>query len=398
MAASANVPDAPVVSPERVAAFRLSRHHLVERAPASALARVAGDMAGTQAQVLSAAQMSLAARTRDISVKDVEQALWRDRTLVKTWCMRGALHLIPSKDFAVFVRGSRRDARSTAWMVRRGFPIDAVDRLVRGMRAVLDRPLTRTEIAERVSASLGVKVLAKSGRGWGGKSNATGFRIAGTVLSLDGIVFLACTRGLACFGPSRGAEATFVRPEEWIRNWEDRPAEQAELELLRRYLGAHGPATVRDFAQWTYMTAADARGIWGHLEAELAPVNIGRQVGWVLRDDVPALKRAKLESTVVRLLPNFDSFLLGVKDKSHLVDAAHYKRVYRPQGWLSPVVLLDGRVAGVWSYNRKRRRLEIRVEAFQTLRSADRAAIRDEAEELRRFLDAPEVAVAFAKA
>jgi len=389
MAASTNVPDAPVVSPERVAAFRLSRHHLVERAPASALARVAGDMAGTQAQVLSAAQMSLAARTRDISVKDVEQALWRDRTLVKTWCMRGALHLIPSKDFAVFVRGSRRDARSTAWMVRRGFPIDAVDRLVRGMR---------TEIAERVSASLGVKVLAKSGRGWGGKSNATGFRIAGTVLSLDGIVFLACTRGLACFGPSRGAEATFVRPEEWIRNWEDRPAEQAELELLRRYLGAHGPATVRDFAQWTYMTAADARGIWGHLEAELAPVNIGRQVGWVLRDDVPALKRAKLESTVVRLLPNFDSFLLGVKDKSHLVDAAHYKRVYRPQGWLSPVVLLDGRIAGVWSYNRKRRRLEIRVEAFQTLRSADRAAIRDEAEELRRFLDAPEVAVAFAKA
>jgi len=398
MAASTNVPDAPVVSPERVAAFRLSRHHLVERAQASALARVAGDMAGTQAQVLSAAQMSLAARTRDISVEDVEHALWRDRTLVKTWCMRGALHLIPSKDFAVFVRGSRRDARSTAWMVRRGFPIDAVDRLVRGMRAVLDRPLTRTEIAERVSASLGVKVLAKSGRGWGGKSNATGFRIAGTVLSLDGIVFLACTRGLACFGPSRGAEATFVRPEEWIRNWKDRPAEQAELELLRRYLGAHGPATVRDFAQWTYMTAADARGIWGHLEAELAPVNIGRQVGWVLRDDVPALKRAKLESTVVRLLPNFDSFLLGVKDKSHLVDAAHYKRVYRPQGWLSPVVLIDGRVAGVWSYSRKRRRLEIRVEAFQTLRSADRAAIRDEAEELRRFLDAPEVAVAFARA
>src|SRR5437016_3540917 len=186
MAASTNVPDAPVVSPERVAAFRLSRHHLVERARASALARVAGDMAGTQAQVLSAAQMSLAARTRDISVEDVEHALWRDPTLVNTWCMRGALHLIPSKDFAVFVRGSRRDARSTAWMVRRGFPIDAVDRLVRGMRAVLDRPLTRTEIAEQVSASLGVKVLAKSGRGWGGRSNATGFRIAGTVLSRDG--------------------------------------------------------------------------------------------------------------------------------------------------------------------------------------------------------------------
>src|SRR2546430_17045605 len=103
-------------------------------------------------------------------------------------------------------------------------------------------------------------------------------------------------------------------------------------------------------------------------------------------------------STLFPYTTLFRSFLLGVKDKSHLVDAAHYKRVYRPQGWLSPVVLIDGRVAGVWSYSRKRRRLEIRVEAFQTLRSADRAAIRDEAEERRRFLDAPEVAVAFARA
>src|SRR2546427_11449580 len=100
MAASPNDPDAPVVSPERVAAFRLSRHHLVERAPASALARVAGDMAGTQAQGLSAAQTSLAARTRAISVKDVEHALRRDRTPANTWCRRGALPLLPSTDYA----------------------------------------------------------------------------------------------------------------------------------------------------------------------------------------------------------------------------------------------------------------------------------------------------------
>src|SRR5256885_8896210 len=120
-------------------------------------------------------------------------------------------------------------------MVRRGFPIDAVDRLGRGMRAVLDRPLTRTEIAERVSASLGVKVLAKSGRGWGGKSNATGFRNAGTVLSLDGILFLAGTPGLACFRPSWSPQATFWRPEGGNRNWEGRTAGPAAVPLRRRY-------------------------------------------------------------------------------------------------------------------------------------------------------------------
>src|SRR2546428_13405866 len=113
--------DAARISPEQVSALRLSRHHLVKRAPALALAQVAGDMAGAQAQLLSAAQISLWARTRGLSVEDVETALWRDRTLVKSWCIRGALHLIPSRDFAAFVRGSaRRNESSTAWLVRAG--------------------------------------------------------------------------------------------------------------------------------------------------------------------------------------------------------------------------------------------------------------------------------------
>src|SRR5947208_7792940 len=186
----ATVIDAQRASPDQVSTFRLSRHHLVKRAPASALAQVAGDMAGVQAQLLSAAQISLWARTRGLSVDDVENALWRDRILVKSWCIRGALHIIPSRDFAVFVRGSdRRNARATAWLTRAKIPIDAVNRLVEAVRDGLDRPLTRGEIAERITASLGIKTVEQSHRGWGGASTATGFRIAGKMLSLDGIIF-----------------------------------------------------------------------------------------------------------------------------------------------------------------------------------------------------------------
>src|SRR3989475_7817675 len=130
MTARAPVPDAIRASPDQVSAFRLSRHHLVKRAPASALAQVAGDMAGVQAQLLSAAQISLWARTRGLSVDDVENALWRDRILVKSWCIRGALHIIPSKDFSVFVRGgARRNARSMAWLGRGPGAVPAAARL-----------------------------------------------------------------------------------------------------------------------------------------------------------------------------------------------------------------------------------------------------------------------------
>src|SRR2546429_3172455 len=331
MTARAPVPDAIRASPDQVSAFRLSRHHLVKRAPASALAQVAGDMAGVQAQVLSAAQISLWARTRGLSADDVENALWRDRTLVKSWCIRGALHIIPSKDFAVFVRGGdRRNARSTAWLVRARMPIEGVDRLVEAMRDGLDRPLTRSEIAERITASLGIKSVEKSHRGWGGTSTATGFRIAGKMLSLDGIVFLACLRGLACFGPARGAQATFVRPEKWLPDWNDLPVEKAELELLRRYLRAHGPATVRDFALWTYMTAPDSREIWARLEPEMAPVDVDGRIGWVLREDLPALRRSELHQAAFPLPPSLRAVLPRAEGQNPLGGPAPHQRGYPP--------------------------------------------------------------------
>jgi uncharacterized protein YcaQ len=391
--------DAPPISAEQVAAFRLARHHLAAKANASQLARVAGDMAGVQAQVMSAAQMSLWTRTRGLRADDVERALWHDRTLAKVWCMRGSLHLIPSRDFAVFVRGcARREARSADWLARAGIPSGPVDKIVQAIADALDQPLTRGELVGRLSGSFKIRTKRKADRGWGGAGAVQGFEVGGTILSVHGMTYLACMRGLACFGPMRGNEATFVRPEKWLPNSSDQPQERAERELLRRYLRAHGPATVADFALWTYMKAADAREVWSHLADELAPVNVGDRLAWALQSDVSALQRATLETPSVRLLPFFDSLLLGLKDKSHLVDAAHYKRVYRPQGWLSPVVLVDGRVAGVWSYGRKGRRLGIRVEPFKPLPAVLRTAVRDETEDLRRFLDAPEVAVTFARA
>lgn len=384
------------VSSEQVAAFRLARHHLDRRAPASALAQVAGDMVGAQAQVLSAAFMSLWTRTRDVGVDDIEKALWQDRTLVKVWCMRGSLHIVPSEEFAVFVRGSgRREARLADYLARAGIPMEPINRIVHAIPTVLDHPLTRKELAERLSDDFKIKRKPKAGRGWGGPSDAEGFEVGGEILSVHWLVTVACMRGLACFGPMRGNEATFVRPDQWLPNWQDRAPEEAETELLRRYLRANGPATINDFALWTYVKAADAREIWGRLEPELAAVNLDGRPGWLLREDLSSIERAELERPSVRLLPFFDSFLLALKDKKHLVDAAHYKRVYRPQGWLSPVVLVNGRIAGIWSHERKGQSLSVRVEAFRSFESDVQRRVRAEVDDLGGFLRAEEVKLRF---
>jgi len=345
--------------------------------------------------VLSAAQISLWARSRGLRAEHVDNALWRDRTLAKVWCMRATTHVVPSHDFAVFVRGCRgRAARDEAWWAGSGRPLDAINRIIDAMAKALDRPLTRTELADRLGDSL-AKKRVRTHRGWGGEGEVIGLEVDGETYTIGGILSLACLRGVACSGPPRGSETTFVRPDAWLPPWEDMPADDAEDELLRRYLRAHGPATVSDFVRWTYVTAAYGRKMWARIEEELAPVIVDGRTAWLLRSDVAALQRATFDRPLVRLLPSFDSFLLGQIDKSHLVDAAHYKRVYRAAGWLSPVVLVDGRVAGVWTYAREGGRLTVRIEPFGAMRPDIRSRVREEAEDLGRFLDLPHVAVRF---
>src|SRR3989441_7498584 len=119
----------PEVSADQVAAFRLSRHHLVIPEPKAALARVAGDMGGAQAQIMSAAALSLRARIRGLRPEDVEKALWRERTLAKVWCMRGTVHLVPANDMAVFARGCvGRANRDTHWLETHGDTATLIDR------------------------------------------------------------------------------------------------------------------------------------------------------------------------------------------------------------------------------------------------------------------------------
>ena len=353
-------------------------------------------MAGAQAQVLSAAQMSLWARTRGLRRADVERALWQDRTLAKVWCMRGTVHLVPSCDFAVFVRGcAGRADRDARWMVQHGRPMALVERLTTRIAQVLDRPLTRNEVMRRLDDSVGMKKRVRLGRGWGKRADVDALEVDGRTMSIGGLIGYACIRGMALAGPPRGNAGTFVRPDAWLSEWLDLSVPDAEDELLRRYLKAHGPATPSDFAWWTYVTAAAARAIWERLEGDLAAVNVDGRTAWILREDWPSLKRAKIRRPNVRLLPSFDSFLLGQKDKGHLVDAKYHKRVYRPQGWLSQAVLVDGRVAGVWSHQRKGGRLNIRIEPFGRFSDDVRDAIGIEGEDLGRFLEAGDVHLTF---
>jgi Winged helix DNA-binding domain len=357
---------------------------------------VVGAMAGAQAQVVSAAQISLWARVRRLRIDDVRAAI-RDRALVKAWCMRRTLHLVPAGDLCIFIRGTaRRAAREIQWMRGQGVGEQTLDELIAAAVRALHRPVTGRDLIEQVSSSLEVPLRMVRGGGWGSRAMVPGVGLGRLTIPVRYLLHLVGARAAVCSGPASGQDPTFVRADIWIPGWRDVPAADAETALLRRYLRAFGPATPADFAGWTGMALRHAREIWAREEANMAPVSVDGWSAAVLSDDLPRLKTAS-DPPPVRLLPYFDSFLLGHRRREHLVSARHHPRVYRAQGWITPVLLVDGRVAGVWAHAQDGSRLRVRVTGFGPVSRRVAAGIRDEADDLGRFLGLQNVEVQIAR-
>ncbi len=350
-------------------------------------------MAGAQAQVLSAGEISIWARVRGATADGVEAALWRDRTLVRAWAMRRTMFLLPSDQLATFARGtSRRSAYNLAWAYSRVASGRKLDRLLEDTLAILEVPSTRSELAEGLKGR-GHRLKSKAGGGWGNKSAVPHVELEGLEPSVGFLLHLIDAKSVICSGPNEGNESTYVRADKWIPNWRDITPEQAEPRLLDIYLRAFGPATLADFALWTGMYVRDAKPIWSSAAERTAYVDVEGWKAVVLSSDLSELERAESDGPEVRLLPFFDSFVLGHKSHRNVVDEANHKKVYRSQGWVSPVLLVDGRAKGVWSHQQGKSGLEVRIMPFTKLSSTISSHASELAEDLGRFLGVQEVKI-----
>jgi hypothetical protein len=351
-----------------VHAFRLARHHLLRRAPRSGLVDVASAIGGAQAQVMSAAELQLAARSRS-KVDDVRTALWSDRALVKTWLMRGTLHLIPAADLPLYTAAMRNLTWTPGWFKWLRMTERELDALIAAMGAALsDEPMTKEELTARVGRGRPAHVREAISGSWGS------------------LLKPAARRGLLAFGPSRGTNVTLVNPRHWLRSWRDVDSDEAMAELARRYLRAYGPATKRDFLRWFGMSIRRGRSDpWPRLADELVDVDVDGRRLQLLAKDYRALARSAPASSV-QLLPPFDPYLMGHSSRDHLFDKVHRWKVSRVAGWISAVVLVGGRVEATWTHARSGDALVVNVVPFAPLAATTRREIGARAEELATAL------------
>jgi hypothetical protein len=187
------------------------------------------------------------------------------------------------------------------------------------------------------------------------------------------------------FGPSRGQNVTFMRRDHLMPEWDPPSKDEAMAQMMRRHLHAYGPARVQDFVAWTASTVRECKPVWDSLADETVEVeHLGRPCR-MLKDDAELAASLEPETPQVQLLGHFDTFLLGHKERTQVVEERWRKLVFRPAGWIYPVVLVDGMALGNWSQKGRARATDVTVERFRGFPKGVRPAIRKEAKDLGRF-------------
>jgi hypothetical protein len=338
--------------------------------------KVAGEICGLHAQVMSSAELMLWARVEGLTKGAVPRAVWEHRTLVKIWAMRGTLHLLPVSELPMWqgaLSTSRRYRRPAFWRRVLGITLDELDQLTQAIGAALDgRVMTRDELAQEVGRQIGsVELGAKLAHGtWG------------TVLKP------AAFAGSLCFGPSVGQRVRYTRPATWVAALPaPMNAEPATAALTRRFLSAYGPATYHDFARWWgHCGVATARQWIAALGDGVTQVELAGERAWMLAADAREARDLPSQRSV-RLLPAFDQYVIGASRHADLLLPGKLRsRVYRPQGWVSPVLLVNGLMQGVWRHEIQGSRIEIVIEPFVKTPTWVRRAAAEEAERLATFL------------
>lgn len=356
------------LSEERARRLRSRAQGLADDTAADSVAAVVRRCCGLQAQDARQAPLGIRARGRGLTAIDVAVARVDDRTVARTWCMRGTLHYVATDDLSWLLslfgplyvdRGRRR-------LADLGFDADDAEHAVATLREAVadDGPLTRDEIAARLLDE-------------------------GYAFDPDGqapfhLVRRACLAGVAIEAAPRDGTATYALLDDWVSLDPAPDRDDALAELARRYVTAYEPATPDDLYAWSGLHKRDVRAGWDAIEADLHEVEVGGERAWTRS---PPLDVELDDAPTVRLLPMYDGYFLGHEDRELVVPAEHADRVYPGGGVVRATVLVDGLAAGTWTLSRSGGAAELAIEPFEPFDEAVAAEIEVEVGDVGRFLD-----------
>jgi hypothetical protein len=355
--------------------MRLWAQHLDRLSRASGVEEIVRDLCGLQAQDLGAARMGVWARSSGLTDADVERARVEDRSIVRTWAMRGTLHLLAAEDLG--------------WIRTLLAPRFIVATAARSKQLGLNEPTYRSAMASLDRSLAGGAALTR-------KDLLEELRrdgIDGSGQRMPYLLARASMEGMICEGPFRSGKPTYVLNSDWLEpaaGQATKSREEALSQLVNRFLKGYGPAGPEDLAAWSGLPLTVAREAFENDSNSLTPVKLGDRNLWLLGE--PA--HGPTEPAGVLLLPAFDTYLLGYTNRDLVLDSRFTQRVNAGGGIVKPAVMVDGRVAGTWALRRLKGAGRVEVSPFDPLSPSALSELEARVEDLGRFLSL-ELALSF---
>ena len=323
--------------------------------------QVVRSLGAVQAQDYSQALWAIGLRMQKATVADIEKAL-EERKIIRGWGMRGTLHFILPED--------------ARWM-RELFAPGILAKMTPKVWQYHGADLDMVELARKTF----IKALG------GGKSLRRSAMIqllkdAGIPEDKQQSYFLfayLCQTGLLCLGAREGKEQTFALLDEWVPSQRTLSREEALAELATRFFTSHGPATLADFANWSGLKMPDARSGLEMVQHSFIKETIDKAEYWLS-------PHAKAGSGTF-LLPGYDEFVIGYKDRSPVFKHGAVK-IATDNGMFFPTLVVDGQVVGLWK--RTIQKTRIALEVHPTI-AVDTEKIEEEANRLGAFFGLPVV-------
>ncbi|HEX2134021.1 MAG TPA: winged helix DNA-binding domain-containing protein, partial [Actinophytocola sp.] len=313
---------------------------------------------GLQGQDVRANRLGVRVRSDGLTAGDVDGAV-RDRRVVRTWAMRGTLHMVAAADLAwvLAVFGEYFADRGAPRRRQLGLDDRVLERAADAFDAVLAEPVTRNVLVERLG-EYGVRLDPRSQ----GPAH---------------LLAWAANMGLVCRGPETDTdEPTYVLVRDWVGALPAVDPGEALGTLAGRYLAGYGPATADDLAAWAGLPVSRARTGLAAIGDLTETVDAdGREATALKEGDVP-------DTSPPRLLGHFDAYLLGYRGRELAVPTELATRVQAGGGFVMPTVLVDGRVVGTWRSRVKGDVLHIELDVGRKISSE----LRNEVDDLGRFL------------
>lgn len=383
---------------ERVNQFVLEKHHLTPASKESDIVKVVKDICALHATGAPIPYLSLWNRVKDFKKEQLNEELYEKKTLLKLFCMRNTWHIVAVDQSPEFFKATLAPHGFEAQVKYLNKALEQsnllarfTDRKLREIhRKILDilskkGPLGARQITDLIP-ELQLRIPYSVDKPYAGH-----FRIGQRIIS--GMCFTGLLAQVNPKGSWKSRLYEYVPMKEWLPdlNLDSLNESEAKKRVVLHHLSSFGPATEEDVAWWIGLAKGETREILGVVNDQLERVRIQGLDGpfIVLRSDLDALERCESQEGQVNLLPNFDPYVMGYKNRLRFGPEENIKRAFftrRTGGFVEATILVDGRIVGIWDYKEQKDATLIRLSLFEKVDRDVLAKINAEARALGKFI------------